>query len=143
MADKTKPTPRQAKLLLLGLGAYVLVLAVLAADQVFGLGLLPPQLDTHISRNIKSLGDTSLPPEKRRQVMRQIIDYHEFSIPHLINALEKGAPALRQPATFCLVRIGAEFFNLSEERARTLGSDATRWRTWWRATEADLERRSS
>ena len=143
MSEEKKPDGRHALYIMIGLTVYVAVLAVLAADQVFGLGLFPPELDRKLERDIASLADASIPLEKRRATFEEVVGYHEFSVPHLIAALKKKDPALQSAATACLIRIGAQFFGLREDQARAFGSDFRQWETWWKGVQAEMEKRSS
>jgi hypothetical protein len=84
-------------------------------------------------------------PEPQRQKLTErwntteyIINYHEFSIPHLIRALRGEDKSGRAAATYCLHQIAARFFNYRGSE----GGDPERWKDWWRRTEAELERRS-
>lgn len=225
-------TKAQANLLLVGLTVYVVVLAVLAVDQIFGLGLVRPELDRLLIARIESLeseppavpvdrlaqlrqaalsytdphadprlaaigrqihdeayafaigsppdqpaltalGESiekfktaqppaqdpgavealasmaaalsdmvaAIPPEdakalaRRREATDYIINYHEFSIPHLIRALRKAEPPAQAAALYCLDQIARRFF-------RYAGPDMTtpeEWSQWWKRTEAGLE----
>lgn len=85
-------------------------------------------------------------PGERQRAARQfaeenveyVINYHEFSVPHLISALRRGAPPARDVAAYCLRRIARRFFREREDH----GQDPDAWAGWWRRAEAELERRS-
>lgn len=237
----TRPWPQpkltsiQAKVLLICLTVYVVVLAALTADQVFEWGLIRPELDRQILARIETFGrplpnmptealrrivaraealkgqvapelgavreqiqglaegfligappdaaaldgidkrltalsrerrlkpqaakiaaltkmaaelrklEADLPAETRKALAEYakddvnfVINYHEFSIPHLIRALRKGDPARKAAAAYCLKQIARQFFNYRGPEEQ----DPDAWQRWWRAKEAELERRS-
>ena len=228
-------TERQSKWLLTGMTIYVIVLAVLAVDQIFELGLVRPELDRDLIAKIESLDPSpgavpsselgqlrqaamalaqpnmdprivdaaltihdsayafrigsmpddatlkgmaqkveslreakppvqpaaavgalvkqvraladltkGLPPDQqkrlrdRHSVTEYIINYHEFSISLLIRALRKATEPGKAASAYCLHQIAARFFN----HRGAEGGDPEQWKAWWRATEAELERRS-
>jgi hypothetical protein len=67
-----------------------------------------------------------------------VINYHEFSIPHLIDALERDDPLVKSTAAYCLHQIAWRFFRYRAQE----GEDPEAWSRWWRKQEAELERRS-
>jgi len=125
-------------LLLAGMTTYVLVLAVLAIDQIFGPWLIVPELDRHLAAQIKLLASSNA--VERQDAEKEIVSYHEFSIPLLIKTLKSGDPALQQPAARCLVGIAKKFFQrYSPADYDAFGTDPARWKNWWRATEERLD----
>jgi len=76
--------------------------------------------------------------EYRDNVIEFVINYHEFSIPLLIPALESRSPQTAAAATVCLHQIAWRFFR---QRLDT-GADADAWRAWWRKTNEEMDRRA-
>jgi len=151
-AEAAKPTPSKwDNILVVGLVVYALVLAVLAADQLFNLGLFPPELDKMLRRDIRTLAaivsDPNLTDEEKKAkaqpIAEEIVNYHEFSVPHLIKALESKDTRLHDPAAQCLVQIGARFFKLPEAQGKSFGTDPAKWKEWWKQTQAELDRRAT
>ena len=115
---------------------YTIGLTVLAVDQLFGLGLWPPKLDRILMKDINDLGDSSISAEKRDAIAKEIVSYHEFSVPLLIKAIEKNKPGVREPATRCLQEIAKTFFNSD---ITPLNSDVPKLRQWWQEQKKALE----
>ena len=87
----------------------------------------------------------TVPAEKLKDLARHrdedveyVINYHEFSVPHLIRALRKGSPAVKAAAAYCLRQIAGRFFNHRGDE----GADPDKWGEWWAKKERELERRS-
>lgn len=114
--------------LLFGLIAYALVLTFFTFDNALELGVVRPKLDRRIIRQINALGDPNLTQEQRRGVMEDIISFHEFSAPLLLDAIEKGDPAVQRYALLCLQEIAARFYN---QDIRPAGDDIDELRRWW------------
>ncbi len=124
------------KLLAVVLVLYALTLAVLAADRLLGLGIYRPKLDRMILRDIDMLAD----PANRDRAAEEIISHHEFSIPILIETLEKQDLALKEPVTRCLEAIASKYFDADNS---SFGPNPQAWRRWWEATRTRLESRQS
>ena len=150
--EQTPPRDRRvANFILAGLCVYALVLAVLTADQIFGLGLYPPKLDRMIMDHLDHLADPDMPKEERENTEEWLISYHEFAVPHLLKALRGGKPMVTQSATRCLQDIALKFFephdprNPSEptlqarRKIASFGADPVLWEGWWIETRNRLE----
>ena len=145
------PAGLGTKLALAALCLYVLVLAVLTADQVFELGIHPPELDRMIRTRIGVLKDPALTPEQRAQNEELIIGYHEFSVPHLLRALPKAEGAQRESIVRCLQDIALKFFEPEDPEAlgrpspvalrkiASFGDDPVLWKGWWIETKHRLD----
>ena len=120
----------QSWLLVGGLTVYVGVLGVLTADNVFHLGLFPPKLDRILAADIGKLN--SADAKTRQAAQDEIVAYHEFSIPPLIRALDRGDAQQKERCADCLRLIAAKYF-LSEAN---YGTDAAAWKQWWSIEQA-------
>jgi hypothetical protein len=120
--------------------AYTLVLLLLTLDQFLGWGIWPPKLDRMLNEHIAQLGDPKLSPDKKEEIAKYIVSWHEFSVPLLINAIEKNKPGVRDPATKCIQDIAREFFN--DESVKRCGSDPKELRKWWSSMQDYLEGKS-
>ena len=138
-------------LLVAGLIIYALILLVLACDQLFELGLIRPELDRLLDRDIQSLSrvyqDAAVPKEQKEAMIENIVNWHEFSVPHLLDSLQSGNPAEQAAARDCLLRIGVRFFKLPAYATRK-GTDpskwdAGQWEVWWKETKALLDSRAT
>lgn len=134
--EEVKKQPWVGRALLYGLIAYALVLTFFTIDNVLGLGVVRPKLDRQINRQIETLGDPNLTQEQRRGVMEEIISFHEFSVPLLLDAIEKGDPAVQRHSLRCLQEIAARFYN---QDIRSAGDDIDQLRRWWDETQEWLE----
>jgi HEAT repeat protein len=117
-------------LVVAGLAVYVGALGVLTADNVLHLGLFPPKLDRILAADIAKLG--SADEKKRVAAQGAIVAYHEFSIPPLIRAMERGDAQQKERCADCLRQIAKKYF-LSEAKC---GTDAAAWSQWWRIEQA-------
>jgi hypothetical protein len=118
---------------------YTLALLVLTLDQFFDWGIWPPKLDRMLKGYIAELGDPSVPAEKKQQAADAIVSWHEFSVPLLIDAIEKNKPGVREPATRCLQDIASKFFNVN---ITPYDSDPKKLRAWWSEMKDRLEGRA-
>jgi hypothetical protein len=117
-------------LLVVGLAVYVGAVGVLTADSVFHLGLFRPKLDRMLATDIVNLGSGDA--EKRRLAQDEIVSYHEFAVPPLLRALERGDARQKERCAECLRQIAAKYF-LSDAG---YGTDAAAWRQWWEIIQA-------
>ncbi|HRU07715.1 MAG TPA: hypothetical protein P5137_18280 [Candidatus Brocadiia bacterium] len=76
--------------------------------------------------------------EYRDGVIEFVINYHEFSIPLLIPALESKSAQTAAAATVCLHQIAWRFFR----QRLNAGADPAAWREWWRKTNEEMDRRA-
>jgi len=61
---------------------YTVSLAVATTDQIFGLGLFPAKLDRMIAESIEKFDSDE--EKVRKEGVREIIEYGDFSVPQLI-----------------------------------------------------------
>lgn len=97
---------------------YTLSLAVATTDQIFGLGLFPAKLDRMIAESIEKFdsGEEKL----RKEGVREIIEYGDFSVPQLIKALDKDSRT-RDLAVHSLEKI-------TEQEFKDIGE----WKDWYK-----------
>ncbi len=149
MAEEKRQGTWKEKILVTLLVAYALILLVLACDQLFQLGIIRPELDRLLERDIQALSrvyqDAAIPQERREAMIEGIVNWHEFSVPHLIDSLQSTNSAEEAAARDCLLRIGARFFAL-KAYATKAGTDPEKWDTvqwkaWWKETRSLLDSR--
>ncbi len=114
---------------------FVAGLVVLTLDHFLGFGIIRPKLDRQLLGEISELANPSLPAERRDALEQDIISYHEFSVPLLIESIEQGRSGVKEPATKCLQEIAHTYFNSD---IKSLDSDPVKLRQWWRTQEQQL-----
>ncbi len=95
----------KSKLLTAALAIYVAVLMVAAADELFDLGIFPPELDRRIAVRIKDLHSTD-PAVKKKAEQWLVEEGHQFAIRQLIQALRD--PQIADDAAKLLKQICSE-----------------------------------
>jgi hypothetical protein len=115
---------------------FVAGLALLTLDQFFGFGIIRPKLDRRIVNEINELADPTITSERRTALEQEIVSYHEFSVPLLIESIEKGKPAVKAPATKCLQEIARTYFNSD---ITSMDSNATQLKQWWRTVQEQFK----
>ncbi len=106
----------------IGLGIlvlYVVVLGVATADEVFSFGLFPTKLDRMICESIEKM--QSPDAVTREEGKQEILEYGDFSVPQLIDALDEPEP-LKGLALECLAEVSNQEF----------GTDTTIWKNWYK-----------
>jgi hypothetical protein len=97
---------------------YTLSLAVATTDQIFGLGLFPAKLDRMIGESIEKFDSNE--EKVRKEGVREIIEYGDFSVPQLIKALDKDSRT-RDLAVHSLNKI-------TEQEFKDIGE----WKDWYK-----------
>jgi hypothetical protein len=97
---------------------YTLSLAVATTDQIFGLGLFPAKLDRMIAESIEKFDSNE--EKVRKEGVREIIEYGDFSVPQLIKALDKDSRT-RDLAVHSLNKI-------TEQEFKDIGE----WKDWYK-----------
>ena len=115
--------------------AFVAVLLLLTLDHFLGFGIVRPKLDRQLLREISQLADPNLPAEQRDALEQDIVSYHEFSVPLLIESIEKNKPGVREPAAKCLQEIARAYFGSD---IASLGADPAKLKEWWRTIRERL-----
>lgn len=120
----------QSWLFTVGFAVYVGTLGVLTADNIFQLGLFPPKLDRILMADIAKLA--SQDEKEAKAAQEEIVSYHEFSVPPLLRAMERGDAAHQARCAECLRLIASRYF-LSDAN---YGTDSAAWRRWWSVIQA-------
>lgn len=110
----------------IGLGVlvlYTLSLGVATADEVFHLGLFPTKLDSLIEDAIDRTNSPD--PETSRRAANELVEYGDFSVPQLIDALDGQAP--KEVIIQVLKRITGQDF-----------SEPGQWKDWYRQHRAEF-----
>ena len=97
---------------------YTVSLAVATTDQIFGLGLFPAKLDRMIAESIEKFDSDE--EKVRKEGVREIIEYGDFSVPQLIKALDKDSRT-RDLAVHSLEKITEQEFK-----------DVREWKDWYK-----------
>jgi hypothetical protein len=125
--DARKPCKEAGRLgvTLLITYALTLVLGTIVASPA--IGLVPATLDRELdsAAEVVRLG----PEEERRAASVLLVAHHEFSIPHLLNALDRASPDERDAVTSVLARIATTYFRLRPSQLEKMNAAA--WRDWW------------
>ena len=96
---------------------YTLILAVMTADQIFGLGFFPTKLDRMIAESIDKFDSEE--ERVRNDGVREIIEYGDFSVPQLVKALDRDQQ-VAELAVSCLKKITEQDFKSTGE-----------WKQWY------------
>jgi len=107
----------QSEIILVGLTIYVIILGVATVDELFDLGIFPPELDKQISSHIAVLRDPSATPEAKKKADAALMDIGHFAIRQLI--IELKHPDMKAKAADLLKRICAEL-DLEGQAQRTV-----------------------
>jgi len=108
----------------------------LTLDHFLGFGMVRPKLDRQLLSDINELAHPNLTTERRNALAAEIVSFHEFSVPLLIQSIERNKPGVREPATLCLQEIARTYFNSD---ITNFDSNPTMLRQWWRQTQEKLK----
>lgn len=101
---------------------YVISLAVVTVDTLFGPWLFPPKLDRQIAEQIKKLGSSN-PAEQSAAVQDLINDKGDFAVPALIRLIKKpSAPEQAKANAFTV---------LSKITEQNFGNNVQAWSDWF------------
>lgn len=101
---------------------YVISLAVVTIDTVFGPWLFPPKLDKQIAQQIDKL--KSPDPNEQNQAIEDLVnDKGDFAVPQLIKLLKKKSVPEQ-------AKINA-MTALSKITEQNLGNDPQAWISWY------------
>ena len=115
---------------------FVAGLVLLTLDHFLGFGMVRPKLDRQLLSDINELAHPNLTTERRNALAAEIVSFHEFSVPLLIQSIERNKPGVREPATLCLQEIARTYFNSD---ITNFDSNPTMLRQWWRQTQEKLK----
>ena len=121
---KLQPKSRVGETLLtIALGIYVCVLMVAAVDELFDVGIFPPELERDIAVWIKELRHEDQKVQARAED-KLANDGHQFAIRQLINELRDPDPKFRDRVAAILATICAELDleAQAEQAVKRLGS---------------------
>lgn len=96
----------QSEIILVGLTIYVIILGVATLDELFELGIFPPELDKQVNTHIAALRDPAAAPEAKKTADAALMDIGHFAVRQLI--LELKHPDMRAKAADLLKRICAD-----------------------------------
>lgn len=108
---------------------YVISLAVITVDTIFGPWLFPPKLDKQIAEQIRKLQDPD--PATQGAAMNDLImDKGDFAVPQLIKLLKKKdiTPQTRANAINALSKITEQ----------SLGEDPQAWIRWYEQNKSQF-----
>jgi len=108
---------------------YVISLAVVTVDTIFGPWLFPPKLDKEIAVQIKKLKSPN-PADQAAAVQDLITDKGDFAVPALVKLLRKSdtPPQARDKAMEALSKITEQ----------NLGNDPQAWVRWYETNKAQF-----
>lgn len=111
------------------LALYVISLAVVTVDTIFGPWLFPPKLDRQIAEQIKKLKSTDTGAQDAA-VKDLIIDKGDFAVPALIKLLRKSdtTPQTQAKAMDALSKITEQ----------NLGNDPQAWIRWYEQNKSQF-----
>lgn len=105
MADEQRKRRGWDRLLTIALAAYVLVLMAAAVDELFDLGIFPPELEKQISAHLEQLRDPD--PLVRQTAEKWLVqEGHQFAVRQLIAELKD--PKVRDKVAGILAKICSE-----------------------------------
>jgi len=103
---------------------YTLSLGVATADELFHLGIFPTKLERLISSEIDNFDNPD--PRKREESMKHVVQYGDFAVPQLIEALDRD-PEVRDRSMEALERITDLEF-----------SSPRKWKEWYELNKDDF-----
>lgn len=125
--------PLLARGALMAFCLYVAAIYVLALDQNLHWGLFPSASDKQIAAQIQELGNASLTKEKHDLLAQDLVNWNTFAVPPLLTAIEKGPPAIRDPAVKILQTIALKHYNTN---ISSYGADPVKLKQWWKDLQA-------
>ena len=108
-----------------------MALAVLAADRWFDLGLFPSKMDRRLAACVAELSAAEATDERREALVRQLEAEGDFSVPHLVAALDPNAARTGQEQVRRALREITTAFTYASPPPE--GYEREAWRAWMRA----------